>query len=54
MAQLQPSEMRNVCCICKNIYVGYGNNAQPVQDGECCDTCNATVVIPERLKVLKN
>jgi len=26
-----------------------GNNAQPVNDGRCCDECNATVVIPARL-----
>lgn len=27
----------------------YGNNAQPVNDGRCCDVCNTTVVIPRRL-----
>ena len=27
-----------------------GNNAQPINDGRCCDTCNATKVLPERLK----
>ena len=26
-----------------------GNNAQPVDDGVCCDNCNKTVVIPERM-----
>ena len=25
------------------------NNALPVQDGRCCDNCNATVVIPARI-----
>lgn len=30
----------------------YGNNAQPVNDGRCCDHCNATVVVPERLGLL--
>ncbi len=28
----------------------HGNNAQPVNDGRCCDDCNWNVVIPERLK----
>jgi len=27
-----------------------GNNAQPVNDGRCCDDCNAHVVIPTRLR----
>ena len=26
-----------------------GNNAEPVNDGRCCNGCNATVVIPRRL-----
>jgi hypothetical protein len=25
-----------------------GNNAQPVNDGRCCDDCNWTVVLPAR------
>jgi len=28
----------------------YGNNAQPINDGRCCDDCNWSVVIPERFK----
>ena len=53
-----------VCCICtesiKPKYLGKdkkgiahywynGNNAQPVADGSCCDSCNSTVVIPQRI-----
>ena len=30
-------------------YWYHGNNAQPVADGVCCDHCNKTVVIPERM-----
>jgi hypothetical protein len=26
-----------------------GNNAQPVNDGRCCNGCNALYVIPARL-----
>ena len=26
-----------------------GNNAQPVADGRCCDSCNSTIVIPQRI-----
>ena len=28
---------------------GEGNNAQPVNDGRCCNVCNWTDVIPTRL-----
>jgi len=42
------------CCICKSEIelVGdwsEGHNADPVQDGRCCGSCNATVVLPARL-----
>ena len=53
-----------VCCICKKdiepkflgndkdgstVYWYGGNNAEPVSYGVCCDHCNKTVVIPERM-----
>jgi len=31
-----------------------GNNAQPINDGRCCNKCNANVVIPARLKRFVN
>ena len=31
-----------------------GNNAQPVNDGRCCDQCNMDVVIPARLHAVSN
>jgi hypothetical protein len=30
------------------MYWGEGNNAQPINDGRCCDGCNNSVVIPAR------
>ena len=30
----------------------WGNNAAPVNGGQCCDECNVTVVIPARLGIL--
>ena len=42
-----------VCSICKKTFVGFGNNAQPVNDGVCCDECNSSVVIPARLNELR-
>ena len=38
------------CVICGKKYSGYGNNADPVAKGECCDDCNLKVVVPARIK----
>lgn len=41
------------CCICGKAIDGHGHNAAPLTDGECCDECNATKVIPERLRLAR-
>jgi hypothetical protein len=41
---------KNICSICAGPYDGYGNNAEPVNSGRCCDDCNWSTVIPARLK----
>jgi hypothetical protein len=38
-----------VCSICQKSFGEYGNNAQPVNSGRCCDECNWHVVLPARL-----
>ena len=40
------------CVICGQHYEGFGNNAEPVAKGRCCDECNITQVIPARLHML--
>lgn len=47
------------CSICKKTIPvdpisgwAEGNNAQPVNDGRCCNECNADVVIPARIVTL--
>jgi hypothetical protein len=49
------------CCICEDIFRGFGNNPDPIkdeegkpfdEDEECCDSCNNTKVMPERFKQL--
>ena len=30
-----------------------GNNAQPVNDGRCCDRCNQSVVLIARINQMK-
>lgn len=31
------------CSICGCEMIGYGNNAQPINDGRCCDDCDMFV-----------
>ena len=42
----------SVCCICGMDFIGYGNNAEPVKKGYCCNYCNYMEVIPRRLALL--
>lgn len=42
------------CVICGGPLGKYGNNAQPVADGRCCDDCNVRKVIPARIKLSAN
>ena len=46
------------CCLCgveieKNWLNGWdkGNNARPLKEGRCCDLCDSTKVILERMKL---
>ena len=45
---------QHICSICGKTYEEYGNNAQPVNNGRCCDKCNATVVISRRIQEHQN
>lgn len=36
------------------VYWAHGHNAQPVNDGRCCDTCNDLIVIPARIQQMLN
>lgn len=42
----------NECCMCGENYGEFGNNAEPVASGRCCDTCNF-LVIEERIRRMK-
>ena len=41
-----------LCSICGVEYRGHGNNADPINDGRCCDKCDHTVVIPTRIAMI--
>lgn len=44
----------SVCSICGKNYEGYGNNAEPVNNGRCCNNCNTTIVVPRRMQDYRN
>lgn len=45
---------KHKCCICGEPIEGHGNNPFPVKaEGDCCDKCNAEVVIPARIEKMK-
>lgn len=45
---------KKVCCICGKEFTELGNDPYPIKnEGECCDRCNWTVVLPERIRKSK-
>lgn len=36
--------MEKICSICGQKIKGYGNNAEPLAKGICCDACNLKVI----------
>ena len=45
--------MEKQCCICGKVFIGFGNNAEPIKHGVCCDNCNTRFVIPSRIFISK-
>ena len=43
-----------MCVLCGDAIKGFGNNPYPLAPGTCCDICNASKVIPARLKPIKD
>ncbi len=39
-----------VCSICNGAIVGFGNIAEPIRAGRCCDRCYWETVVPERVR----
>ena len=42
-----------VCCFCSQQLNEYGNNAAPLKQGQCCDSCNMRTVVPVRMKQMQ-
>jgi hypothetical protein len=50
----QGHEKQKICALCKNKWdCEYGNNGKPVCDGRVCNECDKNVIIPFRIKNLK-
>jgi hypothetical protein len=46
----QPIRRRPLTRVCNGPIVRFGNNAQPVNDGRCCDRCYSETVVPEGVR----
>lgn len=47
-------DKKEKCCICGKEIKGPGNDPYPVRtEGRCCQCCNYTVVLPERVRLSK-
>tara|TARA_R110000868_G_scaffold40449_11_gene139556 strand:+ start:1704 stop:2105 length:402 start_codon:yes stop_codon:yes gene_type:complete len=50
MSSVSVSVSFPICCLCdKPCESAWGNNAQPLMSGSCCNECNFTKVIPARI-----
>jgi len=54
--RIQDLKSKPTCCLCGNLCdCPYGHNPYPLaEDGKCCNSCNASKVIPARMKGLIN
>lgn len=49
------SHVSFVCVLCKESFVGWGNNPDPLaKEGVCCDQCDMDKVIPKRIEEHNN
>lgn len=50
-----PELKGRICPLCQEKYNGYGNNPHPIQvNGQVCDECNTTRVIPTRFRLWRS
>ena len=43
-------QQHKLCSICHQHFDEWGNNAEPVNSGRCCNRCTTYYVIPERIR----
>ena len=42
-----------ICSICRADYDEWGQSAEPVNRGRCCNRCNERVVIPAKIALMR-
>ena len=42
----------STCVLCKEEFVGWGCNPEPLAEGVCCSNCDQTKVIPYRMALI--
>lgn len=53
---IKDEEPVTTCCLCGQMFIGYGNNPWPLShdiEERCCDDCNSEKVIPARLAQMR-
>jgi len=56
-AKAMDKDNSQVCVLCKESFVGWGNNPEPLakyEEGVCCDQCDMDKVIPKRIEEHNN
>ena len=53
MPVIPPGNNIMVCSICGLPFTEFGNNAQPVNTGRCCNLCNDLYVIPRKVHAMR-
>jgi hypothetical protein len=48
------SNVIDLCSICGGPIVGDGYDAEPINDGRCCDRSNWETVVPARLRQMRD
>jgi len=51
---LQDNKEEKVCMLCNKKFTGHGCNPEPLTKGVCCNDCDKTRVIPERIRRIQN
>ena len=52
MTTIRRTSRTHRCAICGKVYYGYGQVAEPVAPGRCCDACHAQHVVPRRIRLV--
>lgn len=42
------------CVLCKRPFTGFGNNAEPLANGRCCNECNKKVILDRLNRLRRN